>query len=70
MDGWNTTFLLRRPIFRGYVSFREGILPIKNMRSAQKCLVRLASLAESVEDFQENYNTPLEHTPGNPPSQL
>ena len=24
MDGWNTTFLLRRPIFRGYVSFREG----------------------------------------------
>ena len=27
MDGWNTTFLLGRPIFRGYVSFREGILP-------------------------------------------
>ena len=25
MDGWNTTFLLRRPIFRGHVSFREGI---------------------------------------------
>ena len=25
MDGWNTTFLLDRPIFRGYVSFREGI---------------------------------------------
>ena len=24
MDGWNTTFLLRRPIFRCYVSFREG----------------------------------------------
>ena len=24
MDGWNTTFLLERPIFRGYVSFREG----------------------------------------------
>ena len=23
-DGWNTTCLLRRPIFRGYVSFREG----------------------------------------------
>ena len=23
MDGWNTTFLLRRPIFRGYVNFRE-----------------------------------------------
>ncbi len=23
MDGWNTTFLLGRPIFRGYVSFRE-----------------------------------------------
>ena len=25
MDGWNTTFLLGCPIFRGYVSFREGI---------------------------------------------
>ena len=25
MDGWNTTFLLGRPIFRGHVSFREGI---------------------------------------------
>ena len=25
MDGWNTTFLLGRHIFRGYVSFREGI---------------------------------------------
>ena len=23
-DGWNTTFLLERSIFRGYVSFREG----------------------------------------------
>ena len=26
MDGWNTSFLLGRPIFRGYVSFRECIL--------------------------------------------
>ena len=25
MDGWNTTFLLGNPIFRCYVSFREGI---------------------------------------------
>ena len=24
MDGWNTTFLLGRLIFRGYVSFMEG----------------------------------------------
>ena len=24
MDGWKTTFLLEWPIFRGYVSFREG----------------------------------------------
>ena len=24
MDGWKTTFLLGRPIFRCYVSFREG----------------------------------------------
>ena len=26
MDGWNTSFLLGWPIFRCYVSFREGIL--------------------------------------------
>ena len=25
MDGWNTSFLLGRPIFRGYVSFRDCI---------------------------------------------
>ena len=24
MDGWNTSFLLGWPIFRGYVSFMEG----------------------------------------------
>ena len=27
MDGWNTSFLLEWPIFRGYVSFREGRTP-------------------------------------------
>ena len=32
MDGWNTTFLLGRPIFRGYVSFREGIGCITKIR--------------------------------------
>ena len=24
IDGWKTTFLLKKPMFRGYVSFREG----------------------------------------------
>ena len=28
MDGWNTSFLLERPIFRGYVSFMECIFSI------------------------------------------
>ena len=28
MDGWNTTFLLGSPIFRGYVSFRDGMMCI------------------------------------------
>ena len=31
MDGWNTTFLLGRPIFRGYVSFREGSITFNKM---------------------------------------
>ena len=26
MDGWNSTFLLGRPILRDYVSFMEGML--------------------------------------------
>ena len=26
MDGWETSFILGRPICRGYVSFREGII--------------------------------------------
>ncbi len=29
IDGWNTTFLLGRLIFRGYVGFREGIICIR-----------------------------------------
>ena len=33
MDGWNTTFLLGRPIFRGHVSFRECRL--KNFRDVE-----------------------------------
>ena len=35
MDGWNTTFLLGRLIFRGYVSFREGIFKT-SQRDASK----------------------------------
>ena len=31
MDGWNTTFLLGRPIFRGYVSFREQLPNLPNI---------------------------------------
>ena len=27
MDGWKTSFILRTPMFRCYVSFREGIIP-------------------------------------------
>ncbi len=29
MDGWNTSFLLGWPIFRCYVSFREGNLRVE-----------------------------------------
>ena len=29
MDGWNTSFLLGWPIFKGHVSFRECIRPQK-----------------------------------------
>ena len=33
MDDWKTSFLLGRPIFRGYVSFREGKEAILNTTS-------------------------------------
>ncbi len=35
MDGWKTTFLVGRPIFRGYVSFREGKHLINSYRACQ-----------------------------------
>ena len=35
MDGWNTSFLLGWPMFRGYVSFRQGILPDFESRKTQ-----------------------------------
>ena len=31
MDGWNISFLLGWPIFRGYISFRDGINGRKSM---------------------------------------
>ncbi len=38
MDGWNPTFLLGRPIFRGYVSFREGTwLQFREIHFYRKC---------------------------------
>ena len=35
IDGWNTTFLLGRPIFRFYVSFREGSRRCQGLLIAQ-----------------------------------
>ena len=35
IDGWNTTFLLGRPIFRFYVSFREGSRRCQGLLNAQ-----------------------------------
>ena len=34
IDGWNTSFLLECPIFRGYVSFGECTPPTKNSRTS------------------------------------
>ena len=40
MDGWKTALLLGRPIFRGYVSFREGIEQ-NELVPPWKCLGRI-----------------------------
>ena len=40
MDGWNTNFLLGWPMFRGYVSFWEGIIPISERLVFQPHFVR------------------------------
>ena len=36
MDGWNTSFLLGWPIFRGYVSFREGSFTFSSQKKIGK----------------------------------
>ena len=41
MDGWKTTFLLGRELFRGYVKLREGI-QIWNSLSALKSMKRIS----------------------------
>ncbi len=43
MDGWNTTFLLGRPIFRGYVSFREGNIHCQTAGKIGKILMKIWS---------------------------
>ena len=35
MDGWNTTFLFGWPIFKGYVSFREGTVDASEIPGVQ-----------------------------------
>ena len=47
MDGWNTSFFLGRPIFRGYVSFREckvfgvKVLDVKELSKSGYLVVEL-----------------------------
>ena len=48
MDGWNTTFLLGRPIFRGYVSFREGIFSAFVVEVQFPILTAITSFAGSL----------------------
>ncbi len=52
MDGWNTTFLFGRPIFRGYVSFKEGNRSVKTQHlviAAPDLVREIASPDQSVE---------------------
>ncbi len=51
MDGWNTTFLLGRPIFRGYVSLPEGT-QTGNLCSA--CGVGVSLFAGAVDPSEGN----------------
>ena len=48
MDGWNTTFLLGRPIFRGHVSFRECrylFLAMANQHFAEEIYLQMFVLS-------------------------
>ena len=54
MDGWNTTFLLGRPIFRGCVSFREGsqfLSHITTFFSTPPALNRLVFIVVAGKEF-------------------
>jgi len=52
MDGWNTSFLLGWPIFRGYVSFRECICFQIWCLEVQQTLVLMCMLQKS---FEQKY---------------
>ena len=52
MDGWNTTFLLGRPSFRGYVSFREGIqVTGKKIRDLTYCVHLVGKFSWEIQHF-------------------
>ena len=54
--GWKTTFLLGRPIFSGYVSFREGIFsPRKRFNNSPETLEAMLEKEDAIgiPEFQE-----------------
>ena len=61
MDGWNTTFLLGMPIFRCYVSFREGNLTTpehhhhhhENKKKTAPCLTADGTALRDLPDHHE-----------------
>ncbi len=57
MDGWETIYLLGRPSFRGYVSFREGTSHIQHRKKNTKKPLRTSLACHTATQEQSNHNS-------------
>ena len=65
INGWNTTFLLGRPMFRGYASFREGdVSPLNHqVMPGRMWKVHIEIVIEPHKSSRERAPTANRHTP-------
>ena len=59
MDGWKMKFLLGRPTFRGYVSFREGNIHLYEKKSTAKCVDQRVESNQSHKPYIMGIKSPL-----------
>ena len=68
MAGWNTSFVLGWPIFRGYVSFRESISILNYMRMSHMYILPNLDDCVSNTPWQNHYPRSLVHQSATTPA--